>query len=64
MKVGVLLNANYINNNYITKFNDFLNYKISDYYKNNTYFAFYNNDLLNLYENILIYSIDNKFNKN
>lgn len=57
------INNDFINN-YITKFNEFLTYKISDHYNNNIYFSFYNSDLLNLYENILIYSIDNKFVNN
>lgn len=45
-------------NNYITKFNKVLNYKISNSFNNNIYTSFYNDNLLNLYENSLIYSID------
>lgn len=46
--------------NYISIFNKFLSYKINDYFNNHSYYAFQSNDLLNLYEEILIYSIDNE----
>jgi len=52
------------NKNYITEFNKFLTYKINNSFNNHSYFAFDSNDLLELYEQILIYSIDNKEIKN
>jgi len=52
------------NKNYITEFNKFLNYKIHNQFNNHSYFAFESNNLLELYEKILIYSIDNKNIKN
>lgn len=58
-----LVNKEY-NKNYITEFNKFLNYKINNNFNNHSYYAFESNDLLSLYEKILIYSIDNKEVKN
>lgn len=54
-----LVDASY-SKNYINSFNNFLSYKINDYYNNHSYYAFQSNDLLNLYEEILIYSVDSK----
>jgi hypothetical protein len=59
----ILVNEKY-NLNYITEFNKFLSYKINNNFNNHSYFAFKSNDLLELYEKILIYSIDNKDIKN
>lgn len=58
-----LVNKDY-NKIYITEFNKFLNYKINNNFNNHSYYAFESNDLLSLYEKILIYSIDNKKVKN
>lgn len=58
-----LVDKNY-SKNYINEFNKFLNYKINTIFNNHSYFAFSSNDLLDLYEQILIYSIDNKEIKN
>lgn len=51
-------------NNYINQFNKFLTYKINNNFNNHTYYAFESSDLLKLYEEILIYSIDDKKIKN
>ncbi len=45
-------------NKYITQFNSFLQYKINNYFNNHSYYAFQSSGLLNLYEEILIYSLD------
>lgn len=58
-----LVDNNYYNN-YILQFNKFLNYKISNYYNNHAFYAFQATGLLDLYEQILIYSIDNNKVKN
>ena len=52
-----LVDENY-SKNYISYFNTFLEYKINNYFNNHSYYAFQANNLLNLYEEILIYSID------
>ena len=52
------------NKNYINQFNTFLSYKINNNFNNHSYYAFEANNLLNLYERILVYSIDNKDVKN
>ncbi len=44
--------------NYILEFNKFLNYKIENGFNNHSYYSFDADNLLNLYENILIKSID------
>jgi hypothetical protein len=44
----------------IDKCNLFLTHKIGDYFSNNIYNSFNNDDLLHLYENIYIYSLDNE----
>ena len=58
-----LIDVNY-SKNYITSFNKFLSYKINDYFTNHSYYAFQSNDLLHLYEEILIYSIDKESTQN
>jgi len=58
-----LTDVNY-SKNYITAFNKFLSFKINDYFNNHSYYAFQSNDLLNLYEEILVYSIDKESTKN
>lgn len=58
-----LVNKNYYEN-YIKIFNTFLKYKINNKFNNHSYFAFQSSNLLNLYEQILIYSIDNDSIKN
>lgn len=66
-KLSVFINKTLVDknyNNYITKFNTFLSYKINNNFNNHTYFAFESSELLNLYEQILIYSIDDKNVKN
>lgn len=52
-----LVNNNY-SKNYISNFNKFLSYKINDYFNNHSYYSFKSDNLLTLYEDILIYSID------
>jgi hypothetical protein len=52
-----LVEINY-NNNYIKYFNTFLRYKINNIYNNHSYYAFQSSGLLELYERILINSID------
>jgi hypothetical protein len=44
----------------IDKCNLFLTHKIGNYFSNNIYNSFNNDDLLHLYENIYIYSLDNE----
>ena len=44
----------------IDKCNLFLTHKIGNYFSNNIYNSFNNDDLLHLYENIYIYSVDNE----
>lgn len=46
------------NNNYIKYFNTFLRYKINNIFNNHSYYAFQSSGLLELYERILINSID------
>lgn len=53
-----LVNTTY-SKEYISYFNKFLSYKINDYFNNHSYYAFQTDNLLNLYEEILIYSLDN-----
>jgi len=58
-----LVDNNY-SKNYISYFNTFLSYKINDYFNNHSYYSFQANNLLDLYEQILIYSIDKESIKN
>jgi hypothetical protein len=51
------INKNNIN---IDKCNLFLTHKIGNYFSNNIYNSFHNDDLLHLYENIYLYSLDNE----
>lgn len=51
-------------NNYIKYFNTFLNYKINNIFNNHSYYAFQSDGLLDLYEQILINSIDDTIVKN
>jgi len=44
----------------IDKCNLFLTHKIGYYFSNNIYNSFHNDDLLHLYENIYLYSLDNE----
>lgn len=62
-KDNKLVDANY-SKNYISYFNTFLSYKINDYFNNHSYYSFQANNLLDLYEQILIYSIDKESVKN
>lgn len=50
--------------NYLPIFNKFLNFKINKYFSNHSYYSFYYNGLLELYEDILLYSIDHSKVKN
>ena len=44
----------------IDKCNLFLTHKIGNYFSNNIYNSFNNDGLLNLYENIYLYSLDSR----
>jgi hypothetical protein len=61
-------NIKYINNvdkldTFINNSNNFLIHKIPNSFNNSSYFSYYNNDLLSLYENIKLYSLDDKKNQ-
>jgi hypothetical protein len=57
-KFDSYIDKKYIDN-YLPIFNNFLNFKINKYFSNHSYYSFYFNGLLELYEDILLYSIDN-----
>ncbi len=61
-KASIFISKNIDSN--IEIYNTFLKNKISKSFNNNTYYSFYNDNLLNLYEDILIYTLDNKKIKN
>lgn len=59
----LFINQDYYKNN-IIKFNTFLTHQIGNSFLNNIYNSFDHDSLLNLYENLIVYSIDNEKIKN